>query len=356
MKNRRDFIKQLASGAIALGAASNLTARTLEFEPFKGLEQKINGNEQIRNIILPPALKSGSLIAIASPASPVSAWNLSNTVNILKKQGFTVEIGRIAKNQKNDNNYFAASDQERADELMQFFECPEISAIMCARGGYGVMRVLDKLDYNVIKKNPKIIIGFSDITALLNAIYAKCSLVAFHGPVAVSSWNDFSLSSFKKTLTVGELFSAKIDEMQVINDGIAEGVIQGGNLRIISSTMGTPYEIQTDGAILFLEDVSEHAYEIDRMLSQLLLAGKMKNIKGIVFGKFKNLHTRKSFYPNRGKTIFEVINEICKPLGVPLVYEFPFGHITNKITLPIGIKARIDTKSKTFSLLEQAVC
>jgi len=356
MKNRRQFIKQFASGVFAFGAASSLMARTLDFVPFKGSELEFNNIEQTKDKILPPALQKGSLIAIASPASPVSAWNISGTVNLLKNQGYSVEIGRIAKNQKNDNNYFAASDQERAEELMKFFERPDVSAIMCARGGYGVMRILDKLDYDVIRKNPKIVVGFSDITALLNAIYAKSSLVTFHGPVAVSSWQDFTLNSFKKTLSLDELFSAKIDDMQVINDGVAEGFVQGGNLRIISSTLGTPYEIQTDDSVLFLEDVSEHAYEIDRMLTQLVLAGKMKNVKGIVFGKFKNLHARKSFYPNRGKTIFEVINEICKPLGVPLVYDFPFGHIVNKITLPIGIKARIDTRAKTFSLLEPAVC
>ncbi|HOQ49798.1 MAG TPA: LD-carboxypeptidase [Candidatus Kapabacteria bacterium] len=354
MKNRREFIKQLAAGAIAFSAAGNLTARTLELSPFKGTEK--NTNYIPTDKILPAALKSGSLIAIASPASPTSAWNLNSTINILKMQGFSVEIGRIARNQKNNHNYLAATDQERADELMQFFERPDVDAIMCARGGYGVMRILDKLDYQVIKNNPKIVIGFSDITALLNAIYAKCSLVTFHGPVAVSTWNDFSLNSFKKTLTIGDLFSAKIDDMQVINEGTAEGIIQGGNLRIISSTLGTPYEIQTNNSILFLEDVSEHAYEIDRMLTQLFLAGKMKNVRGIVFGKFKNLHTRKSFYPNRGKTIFEVIKEICKPLGVPLVYDFPFGHVSHKITLPIGIKARLDTKTKAFSLLEEAVC
>jgi muramoyltetrapeptide carboxypeptidase len=127
---------------------------------------------------------------------------------------------------------------------MKFFERPDVSAIMCARGGYGVMRILDKLDYDVIRKNPKIVVGFSDITALLNAIYAKSSLVTFHGPVAVSSWQDFTLNSFKKTLSLDELFSAKIDDMQVINDGVAEGFVQGGNLRIISSTLGTPYEIK----------------------------------------------------------------------------------------------------------------
>ncbi len=356
MKNRREFIKQFASGVFAFGAASSLMARSLEFVPFKGSELEINTIDQPKDKILPPALQKGSLIAIASPASPVSAWNISGTVKLLQNQGYSVEIGRIAKNQKNDNNYLAASDQERTDELMEFFERPDVSAIMCGRGGYGVMRILDKLDYNFIRNNPKIVVGFSDITALINAIYAKSSLVAFYGPVAVSSWQDFTLNSFKKTLSLGELFSAKIDDMQVINEGVAEGLVQGGNLRIISSTLGTPYEIQTDGSVLFLEDVSEHAYEIDRMLTQLVLAGKMKNVTGIVFGKFKNLHARKSFYPNRGKTIFEVINEVCKPLGVPLVYDFPFGHIANKITLPIGIKARIDTTAKTFSLLEHAVC
>lgn len=358
MINRRNFIKHLSIGTLSVGFANSLIARSRDIEPIKGNGSSISQNlSQENQRILPPSLKEGSLVAIASPASPVNAWNLTNTVNLLKKNGYKVEIGRIAKNQDNKNRYLAASDEERAKEFMDFFERNDVDAIICARGGYGTMRILDKLDYNLIKSNPKIIVGFSDITALLNAIYAKTNLVCFHGPVGVSKLDEYSLKSMKSVLTENDkLFSVKLDEIKVINEGICEGFIQGGNLRIISSTLGTPYEIQTDDAILFLEDVSEHAYEIDRMLMQLILSRKMKNIRGIVFGKFKNLNVRKSFYPNRGKTILEVINEVCKPLGVPLIYDFPFGHTSSKITLPIGIKARIDTRNKTFELLEAAVC
>jgi len=357
MFNRRNFLKYLGLGSISLSVTKNIFARIDGLDPIKG-----NGNQNSQltpsetQRILPRALKDGSLVAIASPASPVSAWNLANTVNLLKKNGFKVEIGPIAKNQNNKNHYLAATDEARATELMQFFERQDVDAIICARGGYGSMRILDKLDYEIIKRNPKILIGFSDLTALLNAVYAKTNIVCFHGPVGVSTIDDFSLNSLKSVITKKEtLFSAKLDEMKVINEGTCEGFIQGGNLRMISSTLGTPYEIQSDDAILFLEDVSEHAYEIDRMIMQLLLAGKMKNIRGIVFGKFKNLNVRKSFYPNRGKTIHEVINELCKPLGIPLVYDFPFGHVSSKVTLPIGIKARIDTNKKSFEILESAV-
>lgn len=354
MSNRRDFIKIFALGSILLGKVKPIFADETEIEPVKG-----NGSKQLPssiNRILPPALYPGATIALVSPSSPVNEWNLAQTVKTLKKMGYKVEIGPIAKNQKNKHNYLAATDDERTAELIHYFQRNDIAGIMCARGGYGVMRILDKLEYEIIKNNPKVLIGFSDITALLNAIYAKTNLITFHGPVGVSKIDDFTLNSMNFVISNNkENFKIKLDEIKVINDGQCEGFIQGGNLRLITSTLGTPYEINTNDAILFLEDVSEHSYEIDRMLNQLILAGKMKNIRGIVFGKFRNLHVRKSFYPNRGKTIFEVIQEVCKPLGVPLVYDFPFGHTSSKITLPIGIRAKLDTSTKTFELLEPAV-
>lgn len=367
MENRRKFLKNIGVAALIGSIGSPLSALSKEntamaessgsaSTPITYPNQK-GGSLNIERI-LPQGLQKGSKIAIASPASPISAWNLTSAVRTLTSLGYQVEIGSIAKNQKNDNRYFSASDDERADEFMKFIERSDIDAIMCGRGGYGVMRILRKLDYEIIKNNPKIVIGFSDITALLNAIYAQTGIVTFHGPVAGTSFDAFTTKNMTAVIDKNgfvEGNSTVIPELVTINKGKAEGVIQGGNLRLIASTLGTPYEIDTKDSILFLEDVSEHAYEIDRMLTQLLIAGKLDSVKAVVFGKFSNLNVRKSFYPNRAMTILEVINEIFKPLDVPCVYNFPFGHTSSKMTLPLGIAAQIDSETKTFQILEPAV-
>ncbi len=367
MGNRRKFIKDIGATALFGALIDPLSAFSKESpaseESGAGLSTPIKytdikGDSQKLERILPKSLQKGSIIAIASPASPVSAWNMSAAIKTLTSLGYKVEVGPIAKKQKNEHKYFSASDDDRADEFMEFIKREDVDAIMCGRGGYGVMRILRMLDYEAIKANPKIIVGFSDITALLSAIHAQTGMVTFHGPVACSSFDKFTTTSFVSAVDkskFNESGSIKIDELIAINKGKADGIIQGGNLRLIASTLGTPYEINTDGAILFLEDVSEHAYEIDRMLTQLMLAGKFDNIKAVVLGKFKKLNVRKSFYPNRAMTILEVITEIFKPLGVPCVYDFPFGHITSKLTLPIGVAATIDADKKTFQITEPAV-
>lgn len=363
MNNRRAFVKTIGATAL-LAATGRLSAKDDISASFSETGNKISYDAQTGEShfsptrILPNGLKKGDTIGIVSPASPVSAWNLSTAVNTLNKLGYKVEIGPIAKNQKNEHRYFAASDEERAAELMDYFKREDIAAILTGRGGYGVMRILHKLDYDVIKANPKIIMGFSDITALLNAIYKQTGLVTYHGPVASTSFDAFTVQNMNAVLVKDAFsmeYSVNIPEMSVINKGIAEGFIQCGNLRMIASTMGTPYEIDTTDSILFLEDVSEHAYEIDRMLTQLLIAGKLDKCKGVVFGNFKNLNVRKSFFPNRAMTIAEVINEIFKPMNIPVAIGFPFGHTTSKMTLPIGIMASINTATKQFKILEKAV-
>lgn len=308
--------------------------------------------------VLPKSLKAGSKVAITAPASPVSLWELRNTTKDLKRMGLEVEIGDTIRKHDSDYRYLSASDQERADEFMHYIESPEIDCILAGRGGYGVMRILPLLDYEVIKKNPKIIVGFSDITALLIAISVKTGLVTFHGPVGVVNFNSFTIKYFKDMLFQKEAFepiTISNRRYNVINEGICSGMLTGGNLTLVVATLGSQYEINTDGKILFLEDVTVEPYHIDRMLTQLWLAGKFDKCKGVIFGDFKGLDTRKNFYPVRSFTRRQVIYSRMKEIGVPSILGVEIGHDKHKITMPLGTNAMLNATDKTFTFLEPSV-
>lgn len=348
MLNRRNF---LAFSSIGLLSSKVLGARTLSPQTV-GVYDK---DPSAFNLIVPKRLKEGSKIAITAPASPTSMGEINKGIKTFKSLACDVVVGKTISKQDNSHRYFAGSEQERVDEFMGFIEDESIDAIVCGRGGYGVMRILDQLDYDKIRLNPKIIMGFSDITALLNSVYAKSGLVSYHGPVASSSFNSYTISHLKDIFFTNE--SLKYTDKSAINmqSGIGEGRLVGGNLKMVVSTLGTPYEIDTKDSILFLEDIGEHPYKIDRMLTQLKLAGKLDTCNGFVFGIFKNVNERKPFYPNYSFTIKEVVEQIIKPFGKPILMEMPIGHIENKITLPIGIKARINSEKKELELIENPV-
>lgn len=314
--------------------------------------------ETTPNRILPKGLSKGSKIAITAPASPTSLGEISPTINLLKSLGFKVVVGNTIKLNSKEYRYLASSDEDRAKEFMQFVEDNSVDAIICGRGGYGVMRILNLIDFNKIQANPKIIVGFSDITALINSIYNLTGIVSYHGPVATNSFDSFTLDYFKRALFSTNKFepiNIKQEDLVVINPGNAQGKLVGGNLKMLVSTLGTPYEIDSKDSILFIEEVSEHAYQIDRMLTQLILSSKLQKAKAIVFGQFKDLNKRTSFFPTKSFTIKEVIEQITKPLNIPIVIGMPFGHIQKKITLPIGIQANLNTANKTLTIIEPTV-
>lgn len=320
--------------------------------PFKSVV------DDSKQIIIPKALTQNSKIAITAPASPASLGEVNSTINLLKKMGCSTIVGDTVLKRNRSNSYLSASDEDRAKELMAFFENKEIDCIIAARGGYGVTRILDKLDFNVIRQNPKILIGFSDITALILAIYKKSNLVAYHGPVASSEMNTLTKDSFIKTLFAeysNKPNKYQIPEMVPIVKGNAIGRLTGGNLTMVANTLGTEYEIDTDGALLFLEETKEEPYKVDRMLTHLHLAGKFKNCNGVILGNFDFMKSRRPFYPGRSFTTTEILTDRFKEMKVPVVYGMPFGHMTNKLTLPVGINAGIDTESKTFTIIEPAV-
>lgn len=351
---RRNFI--LSAGLGLLGAKS-LNANPISDPQDSIFYYKNTKKKEPITKVFPKRLKEGSVIAITAPASPINEWNIRGAIKTFQSLGCSVKIGKTIKDQDGSYRYFSASEEDRAKELMDFVQDPEVDAILCGRGGYGVMRILDKLDFDEFRKNPKIIIGYSDITALLNSIYNISGVVTFHGPVASSEFNRFTLDNFKKVLFVDEMSNTSITDSsaKVIQSGTASGNLVGGNLKMIVSTLRTPYEINTDNSILFLEDIDEHPYKIDRMLTQMKLSGKLDSVNGFIFGIFKGLNKREPFYPNNSYTLLEVIEQLIVPLGKPILIDMPIGHIAKKLTLPIGVNTSINTDTKSIDFLESPV-
>ena len=360
MINRRKFISYTIGSAIA---SSALKASVLDYQDNVFLELKKNENE-IKPLILPKAIKPGDTIGITAPASPTGMWEIRYSLKFIRRIGCKVKIGKTVTNWKTSDRYFSASNEERAAEFMEFIESDEIDAILSARGGYGVMRILPLLDYDVISKHPKPVIGFSDITALLHAIYKNSRIVSFHGPVASLSFSPVTERAFKKVLFSQPKPNIPLEYKPVtlsyntastVNPGTARGKLTGGNLSMISATLGTPYEIDTSDSILFIEEVYEEPYKIDRMLTQLKLAGKFDDCRGIILGKFNYLDKNKPFYPGLQFSVRQIINQIIKPMNKPTILNYPIGHGGDILTLPIGVYSELNADDKKLTILEQPV-
>jgi len=303
------------------------------------------------NLIIPSQLKEGDTVAFTAPASPISMGSIAAYVRFFKSKGCKTLIGDTIRKQKNEHRYFSAPDEVRAEELNNMFADKDIKAIICGRGGYGVPRLLPHLNYETLRQNPKIIMGYSDITALHLAIYRQCNLVSYHGPVASSK-----LSEEHKKHIENMFFNNKdkikysLPEMKTLTGGVVAGKLQGGNLSLIAATMGTPFEIDLQDSILFIEDTNVLAHEFDRMLTQLLISNKFSGCRGVLIGKMKRFDIRGNFYPNRAFTILEVLEQLIKPLGIPCIYNLPFGHIESQLIFPYGINATINSKEKFLEI------
>jgi muramoyltetrapeptide carboxypeptidase len=240
-----------------------------------------------------------------------------------------------------------------------------IDAIFCVRGGYGSGRLLRYLDYDMIAANPKVIMGYSDITSILNAIYLRTGLVTFHGPIAGGNFSNYTYEQYKKVL-IEPVQIARIGEppefetrpgvvdwenrLTTIVSGVAEGHLVGGNLSLMVTLLGTPFEPQFEGAILFLEDVGEPPYSVDRMLTHLWMAGKLEQLAGIVLGKFTD-----DGYDRNTFSMEEVLRNRLEPLGIPTLRGAMIGHVEDKTVVPLGVRARLDADAGALTLLESAV-
>ena len=305
-------------------------------------------------MLKPKRLKLGDTIGVVAPGSPTTEEKVEKVYNKLTKMGFKVVMGKSCYSKY---GYLAGRDEIRAEDLNNMFGDKEINGIICLRGGYGTIRILDLLDYSLIRKNPKVFVGYSDITALHIAINKLSNLVTFHGPMAASDLigdiSDFSLNSLYNSI-FNEQFNPSIEnpleDLKAINGGVAEGEIIGGNLSLIVSTIGTPYEIDTKGKILFIEEIGEEPYRIDRMLTQLRLSNKLQEVEGIILGNFNNCSPED---PDMSLTLEEVIDNIIKPLNKPTLLNLQAGHCEPTITIPFGVKARLDADRKQITILEK---
>ena len=315
------------------------------------------------NTIKPKALKKGDTIGLIAPGYAIKSEILVEAKETLEKMGFIpFHTNRLYGN----HGYFSNTDTERVADLNEMFANKNVDGILCARGGYGCTRIMHLIDYELIRNNPKALIGFSDITALLNGIHQETGLITFHGPVGSTINDPYSIEQLQNVVMKSKAWSF-IDNVEItdqeeynkpeynrycITPGVVSGKLAGGSLTLVNALIGTPHEIDFTDAIVFLEDIEEAPYRIDRMLTQLMHGKTFNKAAGFVFGVFKgcdSIPDPKSF------TLKEVIMDRIKPLGIPAVYGMTFGHIENNFTLPIGIKAKLDTDKMTLHLLEKAV-
>jgi muramoyltetrapeptide carboxypeptidase len=293
-----------------------------------------------KNLIIPPWLRKGDTIGIATPASPYRLKSFEAGIQILKQWGFRVAEGRKVTRK----GYLAGTDRERAEELMGFFEDPTINAILCSRGGYGAMRILDLLDYKTIEKMPKLFMGFSDITVLLLAFWKKAGLMGFHGPMITSlpDLNRISLNRVRSVLSGAYSFEIPLDKKKAFMARSTEGILFGGNLTLLVHLIGTPYEPDWNRAILFLEDCGEAPYRIDRLFSHLKMRGALKKISAILLGQFTG--------PDNKRLTRRWFKTWLGELDVPVWTGLPIGHGHQNIPLPVGAPAFLDAEKGLLSV------
>jgi muramoyltetrapeptide carboxypeptidase len=314
-------------------------------------------------LIRPPKLVPGSRIALIAPAGPLlERDDLTRAEALCRVLGYEPVLG---KNAYNRYGYLAGTDDERLFDLNQALQDPNLGAVWCIRGGYGVTRLLERVDFGAIARRPKPLIGFSDITALLNAVSRSAGVVTFHGPVARASMPAFSREHFERVLTRAEspgrlgrlppppgVLVPQEHRLVTLRGGTAEGPLAGGNLTLLQCLIGTPWFPDLTGAILFIEDVGEHLYRVDRALAQLRTVGALQRLAGIVVGRFTELVRA----GRDGALGFDqVLTSYFGPLNIPVAYGFPIGHIDAQWTMPLGVRARLDADAGEVELLEPAV-
>lgn len=293
-----------------------------------------------------PALRQGSKVGLLAPASSFSHGDFLSGAQRLREMGYEPVYSEDIFSR---DLYFAGSAERRTREFNELWNRDDIAALICVRGGYGSNYLLDKLDFNKVASRPKILIGCSDITSLLTAITDRTGLVTFHGPMVAKdiAGQTLELSSWTNALYGATEWNIPSSDLQILRPGKAEGQLYGGCLSMLVASLGTPYEIQTDNKILFIEDIGEKPFRIDRMLMQLKLAGKLEQVRGFVFGEMLDC------LPPKGETytLQQVTMRILEPYNVPIVYGLKSGHVTSgNITLPIGVKAELAAENSGVTL------
>jgi muramoyltetrapeptide carboxypeptidase len=310
-------------------------------------------------IVKPKKLKKGEVIGLITPgSSPDDLMKIELSIKYFEKIGYKVELG---KNVGKYHGYLAGSDDERVSDLEYMFSKKDVKAIICIRGGYGSPRLLDKINYRIIRDNPKIFVGYSDITALQLAFFAKTGLVTFAGPMAAVDFSN-DVSSYTEELfwaiitsnkKLGKIKLPDDEKLASFNKNHAKGRIIGGNLALIISIMGTEYLPQFKDKILLLEDIGELPYRVDRMLNQLKLAKIYSKLNGIILGSFVDCYEHDPM--KKTLTLGEVVDDYIGKLKLPVIYNFPHGHIKDNVTVPWGISVKINASKASVEFDENAV-
>ena len=302
-------------------------------------------------------------MALVAPAGPLlERDDLARAEALCRALGYQPVLGR---NTAQRHGYFAGTDEQRLADFNAALGDSEVAAVWCIRGGYGTTRILDQLDFDALARRPKPVMGYSDITAVLNAVTRRTGLVTFHAPMARVSMPPFSRWHFERVLGSAEpagrlgrlpdppdVLLPRDNRIATLHAGVAEGPLAGGNLSLLQCLIGTPHFPDLDGAILFLEDVGEDLYRVDRMLAHLRMTGALERLAGIAVGRFTELKREMS---DGALGFDEVLANYFLPLGIPVAYGFPIGHIDDQWTLPLGVRARLDAGSGDLELLEAAV-
>jgi muramoyltetrapeptide carboxypeptidase len=343
--DRRSFITAgaLGSAALALGASNVALAADKE-------------------IIKPAKLKAGDTVMIVAPAG-VEYQKLRLKLSIESLQALGLKV-KVAENTLGRHGYFPAEDEVRAAEVNQAFADEQVKAVIALKGGWGAARILPYIDFDLIKKNPKILLGYSDITALLNPIFDKTGLMTFHGPIAGDSWNKFTTQNVKEILfdgvaqhminpqEKGEFLTVRKNRTETIVSGEAEGRLIGGNLSVLTSLQGTPFFPDTKGKIIMLEEVGENIYRVDRMLTQLALGGHFKECAGVVLGGWTGVDSDGGY---GDFTLMDIFEQHFISAGKPVFTGAMFGHIDEKRTMAVGCNVKIDADKGSVTMLESAV-
>jgi len=358
---RRTFLEEVSFASLIAGFPPSARAALTRYA------------EKPPEPLFPKALQPGMTVGLVAPSSP--EWGLAGNemaAEIVKALGFKPKVFPHAGE---TTYYLAGPDVHRAADLNAAFADSSVDAIFCLRGGYGASRILPLLDYETIRENPKILVGYSDITALLNAIHRLTGLVTFHGPIGGELPTDYTLAAFRKVLMQAqaagriaepppphgpprEVFVDRENWIYRLAPGKGKGRLVGGNISVFSTLVGTPFEPELKGRILFLEEVGEDPYRIDRWLTQFLLTGKLSGLAGVALGRFHDCGP-KDYKPSFSGMGTWTWQEVCQDrlgrLGVPVVANLVFGHVPDKATIPLGVMAELDGDAGTLTLLEAAV-
>lgn len=346
---RRQFHRHILTGALAASTGYRLWA------------QPVATTQTATPVVKPRRLKTGDLVGLITPGSFISDEALQKAVLNIEGLGFRVKLSTNIRAQR---GFTAGEDRQRLDDLHAMFTDNEVAAVWCARGGYGCSRLLPFVDYQLIAQHPKALIGYSDVTALLQAVFLKTGLIGFHGPVAASDFTEYTKAQLSAVLlegNAGHLITPAEGNLAetkpayqpfLISPGKASGPLMGGNLSLLAALAGTPYQADIAGKLLFIEEIGEKPYRIDRMLTQLRQSWPLQSAAGIALGIFEDCQPKEG---DLSLSLADTLYDRLGDLGIPVAYGFSFGHIAHQCTLPLGIKASMDTQRLTINLEEPAV-